>query len=263
LQKNSLLEKIENQSLAIRTPVLLNVKNTIDSIKPNYDSVKKFKTNIIDWLKPVIDLTGYHVYPRNGITEGLDWWYNRETRGVNMRDGDYQWILPKEGVGKIAYISLPSAIDGDIDLGLARPNIGKNLCPIALDLAYVGSTRVTKIDIKPEFAFYSLSKSFGVRNIRTGWIFTKKPDKKLEALTDSAKYYNYYAQAVAEEIISNYDIDYIHKKLYKKQKDLCKLLEFKPSDSVWLATTKHPRFKKFKRGSSNRICLAGVINEKT
>ena len=147
------------------------------------------------------------MYPRNGITEGLDWWYNKEKRSVNMRKGDYQWIYPKNGKGKIAYISLPSAIDGNI-------NIGKKICPIALDLAYVGSTKVKKINIEPEFAFYSLSKSFGVRNIRTGWIFTKEPDEKLEAITNSAKYYNYYAQEVAEKIISTYDIDYIHNKLY-------------------------------------------------
>ena len=249
-------EKILKQSLAIRTPILPDVKDTIKSIQPDFNSVKEFKTNIIEWLKPMIDLTGYYVYPRNGITEGLDWWYNKEKRSVNMRKGDYQWIYPKDGKEKIAYISLPSAIDGNID-------IGKKLCPIALDLAYVGSTKIKKINIEPEVAFYSLSKSFGVRNIRTGWIFTKEPDEKLEAITNSAKYYNYYAQEVAEKIISTYDIDYIHNKLYQKQLKLCEKLNFTPSDSVWLSTTLDIRFHKFRRNKTNRICLAGVINEET
>ena len=257
MQKNSLLKKLEEQSLAIRTPVLPEVKATIESIKPDFDSVKKYKTNIIKWLKPVIDLTGYNVYPRNGITEGLDWWYNREKRGVNMREGDYQWISPKKGEGKIAYISLPSAKDGNIDIGPKK-------CPIALDLAYVGSHgKGQKIDLEPDVAFYSLSKSFGIRNIRTGWIFTKEPDPKLEALTFSAKYYNYYAHEIAEKIIDTYSIDYIYNRLVSKQFKICNLLNLTPSDSIWLATTTDTRFDKFKRGDTNRICLAGVINEET
>ena len=77
-----LSEKILEQSLAIRTNVLPEVKTLIDTVRADYDSVVKYKTNIIEWLKPVIDLSDYHVYPRNGITEGLDWWYNQESRGV-------------------------------------------------------------------------------------------------------------------------------------------------------------------------------------
>ena len=246
-------ENILNLSTAIRTPVLPEVYNTIKDIPIDYDGVVKYDTNIIEWLKPMIDLTGYHVYPRNGITEGLDWWYNRESRGVNMRNGDYQWINSKDGEGKIAYISLPSSIDGNMD-------IGPKLCPIALDLAYVGSTQVKPIELDTvEYAFYSLSKSFGVRNIRTGWIFTKEPDPKLEALTYSAKYYNYYAHSVAEKIISKYDIDYVHNRLHSEQQRVCEELDVTPSDSVWLATSTHNEWSKFRRqGDLARICLAGV-----
>ena len=107
-------QDILNLSTAIRTPVLPEVYDTIKDIPVDYDGVVKYNTNIIEWLKPMIDLTGYHVYPRNGITEGLDWWYNRESRSVNMRNGDYQWINSKKGEGKIAYISLPSLIDGNM-----------------------------------------------------------------------------------------------------------------------------------------------------
>ena len=243
-------EKILEQSLAIRTNVLPEVKKTIDNIQADFDGVVKYNTNIIEWLKPMVDLTGYHVYPRNGITEGLDWWYNREPRGVNMRKGDYQWINSKDGEGKIAYISLPSAIDGNID-------IGPKLCPIALDLAYVGSTQIKPIELDTvEYAFYSLSKSFGVRNIRTGWIFTKEPDPRLEALTFSAKYYNYYAHEVAETIISNFDIDYIYNQLHSKQQSVCDEYGFTPSDSVWLATTTDARYEKFMRDKVARLCLA-------
>ena len=244
-------EAILNLSTAIRTPILPEVKDTIKHIPTDYDGVVNYSTNICEWLKPVIDLSDYCVYPRNGITEGLDWWYNRESRGVHMDTGDYQWVSPRGNMydESVKYQSIPSSIDGNW-----RETTGE-----ILDLAYVGSTRIQKIDHNADIVFYSLSKSFGVRNIRTGWIFTRMPDERLEALTHSAKYYNYFAHSVAEKIISSYDIDYVHKRLYKEQNRVCEHLDIQPSDSVWLATSTHDDYIKFRRqGNLARICLAGV-----
>ena len=86
----------------------------------------------------------------------------------------------------------------------------------------------------------------------------------LEPLTENAKYYNYYAHDVAEAVISNFDIDYVHNQLYNKQKNICEQLDFIPSDSVWIATTENKEYAKFMRdGQTARICLAGVMNEET
>jgi len=249
------------QSLAVRTNVLPEVRKVVDSIKPDYDSVKHYKTNIIDWLKPVIDLTGYSVYPTNGITEGLDWWWGKSQYNIWLAEAEYQWVEHKRGemAPHYVYQSIPSARDG-------------NFCAVdshvkvALDLAYVGSTKIQKIDIHEgvEKLFFSLSKPFGIRNIRTGWYFSKTPDERREMLTQNAKYYNYYAQEVAEAVISNFDIDYVHNQLYNKQKNICEQLDFIPSDSVWLATTKNKEYAKFMRdGETARISLAGVMNEET
>ena len=115
-----------------------------------------------------------------------------------------------------------------------------------------------------EKVFFSLSKPFGIRNIRTGWYFSRTRDVKREALTESAKYYNYYAHAVAEAVINNFDIDFVHNRLYTKQIEICDALDLNPSDSVWLATSKSKEYQKFMRKDNiARICLAGVIDEKT
>ena len=95
--------------------------------------------------------------------------------------------------------------------------------------------------------FYSLSKPFGLRNIRTGWMFTKKPDERLEALIHSAIHYNYFAHAVAEAVINNFDIDHIYKEVNQYQKIICQKYDLDPSDSVWLGTTTRPLYDKFKR----------------
>jgi hypothetical protein len=247
--------KILNNSLAIRTPVMPIVKSTIEQIKPDFDGVSDYKTNIVEWLKPIVDLSDFYVYPMNGVTEGLNWWYNRESRSVWMQPGDYQWIDNKDTDNTtIKYQSVPSAINGNMIKLLDGP--------LALDLAYVGSTAIKPIEIhnNVEFVFYSLSKSFGVRNIRTGWFFSRKEDKKLKALTYSAKYYNYYAHNVAETIISNFDIDFIHNTLNTYQSDICHKLDIIPSDSVWLANTTNPIYNKFKRGDINRVCIAEEVS---
>ena len=248
-----MLEKILSQSTAVRTGVLNSVKKICDEVVPDYSSVKHYKTNIKDWLLPIIDLRDYYVYPINGITEGLNWWYNQEHRTVDVKTGDYQWI--KKTGDKILYVSIPSSIDGNIyDIIDDRA--------VALDLAYVGSTKILPIKIKNvERAFYSLSKPFGIRNIRTGWYFTKHEDNRLRDLTDSAKYYNYYAHDIAEKIIDTFNLDYIHNTLYIQQQEICNDLELIPSDSVWLATSTNDQYAKFRRKDNvARLCLAGVYN---
>jgi len=249
-------EAILNQSSAVRTIVLPEVKQVVDTVVPDYDSVKHYKTDIIKWLKPIIDLSGWSVYPSNGITEGLDWWWGRSQYKIWSTVGEYQWVDQKRGGSNphCVYQSIPSAIDGNY-CEVA------NHAKVALDLAYVGSTSVQRIELHDgvEKAFFSLSKPFGIRNVRTGWYFSREPDLKKQALTESAKYYNYYAQDVAETIISNFDIDFVHKTLYSEQKRVCNELNFTPSDSVWLANTTDAEYDKYKRDGKNaRICLAGV-----
>jgi len=170
-----------------------------------------------------------------------------------MLEGDYQWI--KKTGNDMLYISMPSAIDGNIHDIIDDRNI-------ALDLAYVGSTEIRPIEIKNvERAFYSLSKPFGIRNIRTGWYFTKTEDVRLKNLTESAKYYNYYAHDVAEKIIETFSLDYVYSTLSNQQKEVCKNLDLTASDSVWLATSTKEEYSKFRRQKDiARICLAGVYN---
>jgi len=248
-----LTDKILTQSTAVRTGMLDSVKKVCDTVTPDYNSVRHYKTNIKDWLLPIIDLKDFYVYPINGITEGLNWWFNQERRTVDMHTGDYQWI--KKTGKELLYISMPSAIDGNI-----YDTIDDR--PVALDLAYVGSTAIKPIKIKNvERVFYSLSKPFGIRNIRTGWYFTKHEDQRLKDLTESAKYYNYYAHDVAEKIIDSFNLDHIYYVLNTQQKEICNTLNLVPSDSVWLATSTDEQYSKFRRKDNiARICLSGVYN---
>ena len=252
LQKSSLLER----SKAVRTFPLF----PLPKIELDLTEIKHFNwksTNIKEWLSPVIDLSEFdYIYPINGITEGLNYWMWQEDK-IWMYDGDYQWIrptVPHQNMGT-TYFTSPSSIDGNFkDIS--------NIYPVVLDIAYVGSTKIQKIEIGKniEKVFFSLSKCFGLRNIRTGWYFSRTPDKKLELIIGSAKYYNYYAQAIAEYFINNYSIDIVYNTLRPIQEKICEKLNLTPSDVVWLATTTDPEFEKFKRGDGCRVCIAEEIS---
>lgn len=249
-------EKILSQSNAVRTLVLPEVKKLAESVKLDLSSTRMFKTDIKKWLAPIVDLTDFSVYPMNGITEGLNWWIQNSPHNIWRNDGDYQWIdlINNRMDPPTAYQSIPSAIDGNFKEISSHQSV-------ALDLAYIGSTTIKRMEITKNVnhVFFSLSKPFGLRNIRTGWYFSRNPDAKLEALINSAKYFNYYAADVAEKVISNFDIDYVYNSISTKQKTICTLLDLTPSDSVWLATTNDLDYKKFRRsGETARVSLSGV-----
>lgn len=250
-----MINELKNKSKAVRTICLPEIKALNELIVPDLDSVKEYKTSVKEWLKPVVDLKDFYVYPINGITEGLNWWMGNETRSIHMTDGDYQWVHQTKGYGNIFYMSNPSAIDGN------WVNIPENIS-IALDLAYVGSTAIRKIELPSnvEYVFYSLSKSFGVRNIRTGWLFSRKKIERLELLTYNAKYYNYPAIELSEAIMNKYNIDYVYNRLRENQINFCEKFDLVPSDSVHIATTTSEEFSDFRRNKKiARLCISEYL----
>lgn len=250
----------------VRSTVLPEVLELIQNIDLNVISDDTpYKTEIKEWLKPVIDLSDFWVYPINGITEGLNYWMGTESRKIYKDIGDYEWVDGDFANGDIKYVSVPSSIDGNFR------QIPKDV-PVALDLAYVGTTAIQKIDIDKnvEKVFFSLSKPFGLKNVRTGWYFTRKVDVKLQRLHIKANYYNYYAHAIAESVIKNFSIDYIHNKFCKMQQDICNNHAITPSDSVWLASSTDHKYKDYRRNNGRlyvkhadtaRLCITEFMDE--
>jgi len=251
-------EKILKQSLAIRTFPIIEVGIVCDRFKYNdYTEVKPFDSDITEWLKPIIDLSDFkYLYPANGVTEGLNYWYMQEKRKVIRHKDEYVW-LPESETGEVLYMSNPSSIDGNLK------DIPTDI-PVVLDIAHIGScSSEVKINIPDnvEKVFFSLSKCFGMRNYRIGYYWSRTPDLQLERLIGSAKYYNYHSMALGEAIISKVMPTHVSTRLKEHQNKICQDLNFKPSDSVWLATTKDSDYDKFKKGDVNRISLCDLIKE--
>jgi hypothetical protein len=228
--------------MKVKPIILPEVAETLKSIKIDFNAYITYNTIIKAWLRPIIDLSDFYVYPINGITEGLNYWTGNESRGIFKDEGDYKWI---DCTGtEIKYVTCPSVIHGNfIDIPTD--------IPVALDIAYVGSTKIKKINIKNnvEKVFFSLSKSFGLRTIRTGWYFTREPDIKLHKLYYKNKYYNYFAHSCAETIIKNFNIDYVYNILKEEQIKQCNKLNLTLCDTIWLgySQTKIPiNYEKFR-----------------
>ena len=251
-------EKILKQSLAIRTFPIIQVEIILDNfLYEDYTEVKHFDSYITEWLKPVIDLSDFkYLYPANGVTEGINYWYMQEKRKIIRHKDDYVW-LPESKDGEILYMSNPSSADGNIT------DIPTDI-PVALDIAHIGScSNRVKISVPDnvEKVFFSLSKCFGLRNYRIGYYWSRTPDLQLERLIKSAKYYNYHSMALGEAIIRKIGPTNVNTWLKKYQDKLCDELDLVPSDSVWLATTTNKDYDKFKKGNINRISLCDLIKE--
>jgi len=237
----------------IQVPMNALVHNIVFDTQFSIRQRHPYTTKIKEWLKPVIDLEDFYVYPMNGITGCLDYWASRERKGIFQNKGDYEWIM--QTGNDMQYISVPSSIDGNF------VEVPQDV-PVALDIAYVGTTAIKKIQVTPnvEKVFYSLSKPFGIQNARTGWYFTRRPDSRLHKLTYEAEYYNYYAHAIAERLIDNFAIDYTYNYYVDKQIAICEEHNLTPSDSVWLATSKDEKYKDFVRANNTaRLCLCEEI----
>lgn len=249
--------QILNQSLAIRTFPIREVVSAVESYQfHDHTAVRVLQTQIVDYLKPYVDLSGFeYVYPVNGITEALNYWQWQETRSIEIADGDYQWVTGKP-VGEVVYVSNPTSYDGNFrDIPDNRP--------VVLDLAYLLSTAPQRIAVTDnvERVFFSFSKCFGLRNYRIGYYFSRKPDPRLQALHQSAKYYNYYSMGLGEHLMNCIEPDAVYRALQPYQLAICDELDFQPSDAVWLANTLDPVYNKFKRNYTNRICIADLIKE--
>lgn len=250
--------RILNQSLAIRTFPLREIEDIAKShCLEQVDAVEKFTSNITEWLQPVCDLSGFeHLYFTNGITEAMNYWLWQDDRSVKMARDDYQWI-PGHDRGDVLYLSNPASYDGNyVDIPTD--------IPVVLDLAYIGSSRPRQIEIPDnvERVFFSLSKSFGLRNYRIGYYWSRRPDRRLSMIQNSAKYYNYHSASLGEKIIEQISPDTVYRTLQPYQEEICKELDFTPSDSVWLATTSDPDYIQFYRNYTNRICIADIIKER-
>jgi len=225
-----------------------------------------------EWVNDIIDLSEFpHCYFTNGITDAIHLWRIIETRPWQKFDGDYQYIniIGSESsicydasdidLNKPLYVSIPSAIDGNIF------DLDDISAPVILDCTYVGSTQIKKIKVpkNTEQVFFSFSKGFGLIGQRLGLIYTKEPHPILDRLKKFENW-NYAGVKTIELLINNFKVDTMWNRYRKRQLKICSQYNFEPSDCFFLATTKDAYYAKRRRmkfSDDARICITPLFDD--
>ena len=170
------------------------------------------------------------------------------------------------------YLSQPSAIDGNqwaefSEFVTASAPRGVEL---AIDLAYVGATpKLQTMDLALphiRYAFFSLSKVFGVFYHRIGGILSRAPLLGLEGNKWFKNMFSLYlGVALLEDTATPTTLP---AKYQQAQDEACRALRarhgipFTPSDVILLATSPSGDYpSKFRRASGYRWCLTPTIDE--
>jgi len=204
-----------------------------------------------------------------GVTEAIDKFYMRHrNRTIKVLPGEYSYHTRPDYALELGtltsndalIISLPFSSTGDQHHYEKLLTKATELdIPVFIDCAWFGTCYDINFDLTHsciEEVAFSLSKSFPVAYLRIGCRFTKVNDGL--SLYDDAKYISHLGQWIGTQFIDHYSSDYIPKKYYKAQQDICNHLNLTPTNCVQLAIG-GDEWDHLKRYHWNRLCLSDEI----
>ena len=203
-------------------------------------------------------------YIVSGLTDAFNQTYSMYNK-IGIFDGEYNYhklVFPDRVTTKledadVIIISHPFSADGECSHHRIAEADKLNI-PIFIDCAFYGIC----VNIDFDFSKYknihsvgfSLSKTFGTGWYRVGLLYT------IDFYPVS--YYtnwNYPLLASAEQhynLINKYNPDDMYNKYKDQQKILCSKYKLLPSSTVIFGLDYTDKYKEFKRGPVNRICLS-------
>ncbi len=285
LQKNSLDQQKENlkNNPFVQAPLSIDVHKILHEMdfsktyysRGNGAATKDF--NDIEevhrkWISEIIDLSSLpHIYPTAGATEAINLWRLTDSRPWQYLKGDYSWpqLISKNGVqvtqkdlrsDHVLYLSNPSSIDGNFLEDSYIDYINTVGCPVILDCAYIGATKVKKIkSIKNlEQVFFSFSKGWGLIGYRLGIMYTSTPHKTLK-LMKRVECWNYPATIIMRSIMENFSVHEMFDRNKSKQVEICESLGLEQSDTFFIANSIDSFFgERFRSAEKARLCLSDI-----
>lgn len=226
---------------------------------------------IKDWLKPVIDCSDFtYVYHSNGTHASIEQWLLKETRPIYCFRGEYTYPLHlRDNItvidtvdqlpdNAVVYMSMPFSATGKYDDRYVQvPN------PVILDLAYVGTTHLHKIEITPntEQIFWSGSKAFAIGHYRTGVRFTKTPDATQEHI-NSVGYVNWLGLDVLSKCVDMYSVLDLYNMFEDTYYRICLNNNLQKSDTFLIAHGTEHKYNWLAREDGTLRVPTGLILDK-
>lgn len=135
--------------------------------------------------------------------------------------------------------------------------------PVVLDCCYFGICNNINFDFtRPciKEIIFSLSKTFPVAHIRIGMRLSRVDNDDLLFVYNKSGYTNRLAASIGLNFISNFNSDYIVNKYKNKQKEICKKLDIRPSNTVLFGIGGF-KWQEYNRGrETNRLGLHNFLH---
>lgn len=226
-----------------------------DSDEHRRNTLATLRDTIKEYVRPVLDLSDFkEFYLTSGITDGLNYLAieNKLTEFL-VSKGDYEYIkyIHNFGQNKINYVSSPSAINGNSSVKISTD------LPCVVDCAYLGTTKPVQIYLPSNSTtvLLGLSKTFGLPDLRIGFVFSKTKLPVLDAVINKRLYFNMRHALLSIQLFKNFPLGFLHSAYSSSQQKICKTLDLTPSDVVFMATSKDIQYNDYNRGGTNRIGL--------
>ena len=272
------------KSKAIHSPTDMTIKNMLNSSYGSYiestdendktPSVRRrvrwenCQNQIRNYLEPLIDLSEMRwAYPTNGIHESIDWMCTK-VKKYQVFEGEYRYptFMKKPvhvarsvhdlQIGVPLYMSNPFSATGNFDRRYDEVG-SRQICPIYLDLAFVGTTGQYRLNLYENVKeiFWSCSKPYGLGLLRAGVRFVREAELIQQEL-QGVGYFNHAIIDVFRAVTMNSSVFAKKEEYNEKQNLICKHFNLTPSDSYLIGTTDDKEWDRFKRENGiNRVCL--------
>jgi hypothetical protein len=272
------------KSKAIHSPTDMTIKNMLTSSYGSYiestdendktPSVRRrvrwenCQNQIRNYLEPLIDLSEMTwAYPTNGIHESIDWMCTK-VKKYQVFEGEYRYptFMKKPvhvarsvndlQIGVPLYMSNPFSATGNFDRRYDEVG-SRQICPIYLDLAFVGTTGQYRLNLYENVKeiFWSCSKPYGLGLLRAGVRFVREAELIQQEL-QGVGYFNHAIIDVFRAVTMNSSVFAKKEEYNEKQNLICKHFNLTPSDSYLIGTTDDKEWDRFKRENGiNRVCL--------
>lgn len=255
-------------SRLLKTALPLEFKYGPKDIEPFLN----FKKAYFDWIhssKQKVNGLPENYYIVSGLTDAFNQTYALYNK-IGIFEGEYGYHLltVKDRIttdlnqADVIIVSHPFSADGLSAHEKLKIADSYNK-PIFVDCAFFGICDGIDFDFSQykniHSVCFSLSKTFGTGWFRVGMLFTEDPyPVKVYAgahypLIASAQYHY--------DLINTKSPDDMFKKYRAQQLEICKELNIIPSDTVIFGLDYTNKYKEFKRGSVNRMCLTPIIED--
>ncbi len=279
-------EKLLRDNPWVQSPLWSDVKNLLSQIDEGQAYLRrgsKLATKQLKqmedvhrlWVSSILNLDLFpHMYVVAGATEAINQWRMTDHRPWQFLKGDYQWPQIVSGNGRevdvdgllldhVLYVSNPSCRDGNFLSVTDIEKIENSGCPVILDCAYIGATAPQTVPVfsQTEQIFFSFSKGWGLIGQRAGLVYSKNIHATLCHM-QRVECWNYQTSQIISMILQSYKVETMHSRGLSRQKELCRELGLKPSDTYFLATSEDLLFEKQRRiAHQARLCLTPLWSD--